>query len=194
MSRKMLLIAVGVSVSTVAFGQVLQPGGPKAVVTPVMPVMTVPTRPVSTAPVATPVGSRTIEMLKNAGIVNPTVEQPIALSPRKPFIDEMTYLGAVGSDYSPGAGVITLTPNSSVSWAVVAWNPTSDRRYVLDCAFQASDNAMVTFRWQQRSTDQARVVGGHAGVILPAGVQPPVQVSANAQAFLTGCDVTPFGS
>jgi hypothetical protein len=133
--------------------------------------------------------------LKAAGIVNPAnVDRPITLTPRAPYVDPLTYLGVIDGEYLPNTGLITIEPNPSVSWALVSWNPSPDRRYVLDCAFQISDGADLTFRWETQRTDHASIVGGHAGIVLPPGVQPPVQIGSQSKAYLSQCDITPFGS
>src|SRR3954463_5716315 len=108
MSRKMLLAALIVGASTSAMAQIVTPGGATPVAKPVMPVMVVPVTPVTTAPVGAVTANRTILMLKNAGIVNPTLDGPISLTPRAPYIDDRTYLAVAGGDYVPKRNLIGI--------------------------------------------------------------------------------------
>lgn len=196
MSRKMLLAALIVGASTSAIGQVVMPGGGKPVAKPVMPVMVVPVTPVTTAPVGAVTANRTILMLKNAGIVNPTLDRPISLTPRAPYIDDLTYLAVAGGDYVPKRNLIGIRgPENGVtsSWAEISWNASPDRRYILDCAVGA-DGLGVTFRSNGGASERVQVSGGRAGVVLPVGAQPPVRIMLDISQVLSGCDITPFGS
>jgi len=198
MLRKILLFSALGLVSTAAAAQVLMPGGAKPAAKPVMPVMVVPVTPTTTAPVGPVTANRTIEMLKSAGIVNPTLDRPITLSPHAPIINNETYLGVSNASLYPGRDMLVIDqPNNGVtsSWAVVSWNASPDRRYVLDCGFEGNtETADLTFAWGRDGSDHARVVGGHAGIVLPAGVQTPVRIATDRQAYLKQCDITPFGS
>lgn len=198
MLRKIIIFSSLSLVSTAIGAQVLMPGGAKPVAKPVMPVMVVPVTPTTTAPIGPATANRTIEMLKTAGIVNPTLDRPITLSPHAPIINNDTYLGVANASLYPGRDMLVIDqPNNGVtsSWAVVAWNASPDRRYVLDCAFEGNtETADLMFVWQRDGSDHARVVGGHAGIVLPAGAQPPVRIATDRQAYLKQCDITPFGS
>lgn len=75
----------------------------------------------------------------------------------------------------------------------IAWNPDPTKRYVLDCAFD-SDDARVNFSWRpQGGRVLASISGGHAGVVLPADVTPPVTLTTAGEARLVSCEVTPIG-
>jgi len=197
MFHRILLFSSLSLVSTAVAAQVLMPGM-KPIAKPVKPVMAMPVTPTTTAPVGPVNANRTVEMLKSAGIVNPTLDRPITLTPRAPYIDELTFLAVTSAgSWPPRNEIIIDQPNNGVtsSWAIVSWNASPDRRYVLDCAFEGnSETANLTFRWGSDRTDNAQIVGGHAGIVLPAGVQPPVRIATDRQAFLNQCDITPFGS
>ena len=199
MFRRILLFSSLSLVSTAVAAQVLMPGGAKPVAKPVMPVMVVPVTPVTTAPVGPVSANRTLELLKGAGIIAPTnVDRPIALTPRTPYIDDTTYFLVSLGDYAPGRNVIGIRgPEGGVttSFVGVFWNPTPDRRYVIDCAFEGDGND-VTFSWDRGviGATHVAVTGGHAGVVLPVGVLPPVRMNAAHTTSLSECDVTPFGS
>jgi hypothetical protein len=198
MFRNVLLFSALSLVPAAIGAQILMPGGAKPVTKPAVPVMVMPVTPVTTAPVGPVNANRTVEMLKNAGIVNPTLDRPISLTPRTPIINDQTYLGVTGGSLYPGRNMLVIDqPNGGVtsSWAVVSWNASPDRRYVLDCAFEGNaENYDLTFSWERDRSDHARVAGGHAGIVLPAGAQPPVRISAEGQSYLKQCDITPFGS
>lgn len=198
MLRKILIFSSLSLISTAIGGQVLKPGSVQPVTKPVMPVMVMPVTPTTTAPIAPVNANRTLELLKTAGIINPTnIDQPVHLTPRAPYIDDLTYLAVAGGDYVPKRNLIGIRgPENGVtsSWAEVSWNAMPDRRYVLDCGIGSPDGLGVTFSWTGGSQERVRVAGGRAGVVLPLGAQPPVRVMLDVSQVLSGCDITPFGS
>lgn len=198
MVRTVLLISALSLASTAVGAQILMPGGAKPVAKPVVPVMAVPVTPTTTAPIAPVNANRTLELLKTAGIINPTnIDQPVHLTPRAPYIDDLTYLAVAGGDYVPKRNLIGIRgPENGVtsSWAEVSWNAMPDRRYVVDCGIGSPDGLGVTFTPAGGSQERVRVAGGRAGVVLPVGAQPPVRVMLDVSQVLSGCDITPFGS
>ncbi|HKU92812.1 MAG TPA: hypothetical protein VJP82_05640 [Sphingomicrobium sp.] len=198
MLRKILVFSSLSLVSTAIGAQILVPVGPKPMTKPTVPVKVMPVTPVTTAPVGPVTANRTVELLKNAGIINPTnIDQPVHLTPRAPYIDDLTYLAVAGGDYVPKRNLIGIRgPENGVtsSWAEVSWNAMPDRRYVLDCGIGSPDGLGVTFTPAGGSQERVRVAGGRAGVVLPVGAQPPVRVMLDVSQVLSGCDITPFGS
>jgi hypothetical protein len=199
MFRSVLLFSALSLVPTAIGAQILMPGGAKPVTKPAVPVMVMPVTPVTSAPVGPVNANRTLELLKNAGIINPTnVERPVALTPRSPYVDEATYFLISAGDYAPGRNVIGIRgPEGGVtsSFVGVFWNPTPDRRYVIDCAFDGDGND-VTFSWDRGviGATHVAVAGGHAGAVLPVGVLPPVRMNVAHTTTLSECDITPFGA
>ena len=199
MLRRILIFSSLGLVSTAIGAQILVPVGPKPMPKPVVPVTVMPATPTTMAPVGPVTANRTAELLKNAGIINPTnIDQPVHLTPRAPYIDDLTYLAVGGGDFIPQRNMIGIRGAENgvtSSWAELSWNAMPDRRYVVDCAIDANTLG-VTFNWHggDNPREKVYVSGGRAGVVLPVGAQPPVRIMLDVSNVLTGCDITPFAS
>jgi len=148
---------------------------------------------------------RTFEILRAAGVLTPTnVDRPVTISARQPFIDELTYLDIARASLRPAQSQIVMdgadSPNGA-SAVTLHWNADTDRRYVIDCAFNAGIGD-VDFRWGVQSiapgapatAERVPIIGARAAIVLPAGVPGSVELRSDHSVELTSCDVTAFQS